>query len=232
MTKNILLVEDDPLALYGLSKTLKRKALEITTAPTGKTALEKLGACRFDLCIINLNLKDCDAFELLRKVNSLYPKTKIIVMSSNSLNHRNFIKNMKHPNDREMCYFMAKPFDLCHMGEIVDQALKAENFPAGLGFSESGEAKRNCERIPCSEKVSLYMDVIESGKTNRWSLAAKSVDISDTGIGIVTNFPLKESQLVNFGEDLNYKTGVVVWSKILADRTCRAGIMFTQKAGI
>lgn len=227
MGKNILIIEDDPLALYGISKALKRQALEITTAPTGKTALEKLNAFTFDLCLVNLHLKDCNCVELVQKIKALSPETKILVMSASSLNQRDLLNNITHTNDSGFCHVITKPFDLSQMGEIVTQALQGDSFPVELGIFDSGGAKRKFERLPYSEQIRLYMEVIDSGEPNQWSLVAKSVDISDGGIGVLTDYPLKASQVVDFGEDLDFKTGVVIWSKILEDKTCRAGIKFT-----
>ena len=124
---------------------------------------------------------------------------------------------------------MTKPFNLCQMNTIVEQALATEDFPGKFGLAENETAKRRCKRIVYHEKIRLFLNVVDPEETNRWSLSAKTVDISDDGIGLVTDFPLKVAQIVDFDKSLNHKSGVVVWSKLLEDRTCRAGIKFTTK---
>ena len=70
------------------------------------------------------------------------------------------------------------------------------------------------------------MSVIDQGNFTRWSLEAQAVDISDSGIGLLSRHPLKKSQIVGFDEKLGNKTGVVVWSKMVDEENCRAGLRF------
>ena len=189
MAINILIIEDDPLALYGLSKALKRQALEVITAPTGKTALEKICTSSFDLCLVNMQLKDCDAVELIKKINGLSPLTKIIVMSARSLNHRNFINKISHPEGKGTCYFMTKPFNLCQMNTIVEQALATEDFPGEFGLAENETAKRRCKRIVYHEKIRLFLNVVDPEETNRWS----SLPVDDAGPGEHWYGPVEET---------------------------------------
>ncbi|MEJ2268603.1 MAG: hypothetical protein P8Y04_02385 [Desulfobulbaceae bacterium] len=55
---------------------------------------------------------------------------------------------------------------------------------------------------------------------------AQVVDISDRGIGLLSQYPLRESQVIGFDEKMNNRTGVVVWSKMMDEDNCRVGIRF------
>lgn len=68
--------------------------------------------------------------------------------------------------------------------------------------------------------------MISGGRNKRWLIGAETPDISDTGIGLTTAYPLKASDVISFGKDMEERTGVVVWSSMLDEQTCRAGIKF------
>ena len=70
------------------------------------------------------------------------------------------------------------------------------------------------------------MSVLGDGKTHRWSTGAESFDISVGGVGLVTNYPLPVSQVLSLKSETMEKTGVVAWSRMLDDNTCKAGVCF------
>jgi hypothetical protein len=70
------------------------------------------------------------------------------------------------------------------------------------------------------------MSVIDQGNYTRWSLVAQAVDISGRGIGLLSQFPLRESQVIGFDEKMDNRIGVVVWSKMMDEDNCRVGIRF------
>jgi hypothetical protein len=42
----------------------------------------------------------------------------------------------------------------------------------------------------------------------------------------LTRYPLRESQVISFDEKVDNRSGVVVWSKMVDEEYCRAGIRF------
>ena len=127
------------------------------------------------------------------------------------------------------CHFIAKPFNLCGIKEVVLKVLaEEENFHTGFRYNGSGFVKKSRKhpRKPCSENIPFQMSVIDQGNFTRWSLEAKAVDLSDSGIGLLVQYPLKESQVIGFDEKMGNKTGVVAWSKMIDDENCRAGVKF------
>lgn len=52
------------------------------------------------------------------------------------------------------------------------------------------------------------------------------IDISRTGVGIETYYPLKRGHILTFISGLGNKTGVVAWSNSGYENHCRAGIKF------
>ncbi len=92
-----------------------------------------------------------------------------------------------------------------------------EDFHTGFRFINSSFEKksRKSPRKPYNEKIGFQMSVIDQGNSTRWSLEAQAVDISDRGIGVLSHYHLKESQVIGFDEKMDNKTGVVMWSKMI-----------------
>ena len=227
--KNILVVDDDKLILFGLEKVLKHKSFEVQTAATASKAVEKLSACPYDLCLLDIHLPDFDGLELMKIIKEICPKTKVIIMTASYVNCNDLSENIKVAIKNGACHFIPKPFNLCEVTDIVERVLKNnDNFHTGFRFVGNSfvKKKRKFPRTPYYESINFFITVIDQGETKRWTLQAKSVDISDSGIGLLTNYPLKESQVISFGDDLANKTGVVVWSTMFDSKVCRAGIKF------
>ncbi|MCM4156435.1 HAMP domain-containing protein [Gramella sp. AN32] len=68
--REILIIEDDEATLKAIKSILKNKEVKISTATTGKVALQKLKSKSFDCIILDLKLPDITGFELLEKLKS------------------------------------------------------------------------------------------------------------------------------------------------------------------
>lgn len=230
MKKNILVVDDDELILFGLEKVLRQKSFGVETAETASKAVEKLSSCPYDLCLLDFHLPDFNGLELMQIIKEICPKTKVIIMTASYVNCNDELsENIQLAIKSGACHFIPKPFNLCEVTDLVERALKNnDNFHTGFRFAGNSfvKKKRKTSRAPYTENIDFFMTVIDQGETKRWTLQAKSVDISDSGIGLLTNYPLKESQVISFGADLANKTGVVVWSTMFDSKVCRAGVKF------
>ena len=229
MRKNILVVDDDELVLFGLEKILKQ-SFEVATASTAAKAEEKLSSCPYDLCLLDFHLPDYNGLELMKIIKEICPKTKVIIMTASYVDCDDEIsENIQQAIKNGVCHFIPKPFNLRDVTDVVERALKDnDNFHTGFRFAGNGfvKKKRKFPRAPYSENIEFFMTVIDQGEVKRWSMQAKSVDISHGGIGLLCNYPLKESQVISFGKDLENKTGVVVWSTMSGNEVCRAGVKF------
>lgn len=76
MTKRILLVDDERSIRESLSKVLRAENYEVVVGENGQEAIEKHGAERIDLLILDLNMPVKDGWatlEWLAKINPLLP---------------------------------------------------------------------------------------------------------------------------------------------------------------
>lgn len=229
VNKKILVVDKDQLVLYGLSKALSHEAYDIETAHSASTAIEKLVSCPYDLCLLDMFLPDSSGMELMRFIRNTCPKSKIVIMTASNIDFPELSGYVDEATKTGACHFILKPFTLCEITDTLGNLLKEEgNFHTGLRFTGSAFVKktRRSERRPYSDSIIFQMTVIDQGTTKRYDFEAKSTDINDDGIGLLTKFPLKVSQIIGFNEGLNNKRGIVIWSTMLENQTCRSGIRF------
>ncbi|MEW6067308.1 MAG: class I SAM-dependent methyltransferase [Nitrospirota bacterium] len=95
-----------------------------------------------------------------------------------------------------------------------------ENFSMGM---------RKSERRPFSQTISCYLNVFESTRERKWlNLQARAIDVSDRGIGILTEYPLSPGYILWFNDGSGDRAGFVVWCTKL-DAEYRAGVKIYKK---
>jgi two-component system response regulator RegX3 len=70
MSARILVVDDEPALLAGLSYALSRERFDVKTADTGQAALAELEAGEYDLVILDLMLPDVSGIQVARKIRA------------------------------------------------------------------------------------------------------------------------------------------------------------------
>ena len=229
MKKHILVVDDDELILFALAKILRDRAIEVITASTGIEAIKKLSYCTYELCLLDIHLPDMSGLELMKVVREMCPETRIIIMTGSYADFSELNENYIESVVNGVSRFITKPFNLCDVRETVEQVLRGEdNSDRGNFFIGRGTVKKSRKhpRESYDEKVSFQMSIIDNGSISRKFFEAQAVDISDSGIGLLSSYPLNESQIIGFDEKNKNKTGVVTWSKMIDDDICRAGVKF------
>jgi len=86
MTKRILFVDDEPMVLSGIQRSLRtmRKEWEMAFATSGAQALEMLAQTRFDVVVSDMRMPGMDGAELLEQVKIKFPQTVRFVLSGQS----------------------------------------------------------------------------------------------------------------------------------------------------
>lgn len=122
---SILLVDDHYLVLEGLKKVLEQNLTlsHISTAINGKEAVSLLNSKPFDLFILDIELPDCDGFDLLNQIRTRFPDAKIIINTSHD--ELWTIKRMIEANvDGMVC----KNSDTIHLCKAVTEILNGESY--------------------------------------------------------------------------------------------------------
>lgn len=229
MKKKALVIADDQLLLYGLKKALNREALAVTTASSAWLAEETLRLCLFDLCLLDTHHPEQQGVTWLNFIKQRCPATKMILMTASALSEEGAHHEIIRATANGECHLLAKPFTLSEVKDLIRQLLPQTD-GAGGGRCGDNHPKKNGRRFPRhphSQELHIALSIFAEGEVQRWLIGARSVDISEGGIGLVTRYPLRVSQIISFAVDKVARTGIVVWSTMQKDGEFRARVRFT-----
>jgi two-component system OmpR family response regulator len=106
----ILLIEDDPVLIDGLTYTLSQAGYDVTSAVTGSYAEGIMLAKDFDLIILDLGLPDMDGKKFLWKLRMRKITVPVLILTArDGLDDR--VEGLKKGADD----YMVKPFDLSEL---------------------------------------------------------------------------------------------------------------------
>mgnify|MGYP001095462449 CR=1 FL=1 len=80
----LLIIEDERTLCDAVSKSLEKDGFEVDVCYTGAEALEKTGADKYDLIILDLNLPSMDGMDILKKLRLNDQETKVLILSARS----------------------------------------------------------------------------------------------------------------------------------------------------
>lgn len=105
--KNILLIEDDPAILNGISEALKAEFYNVTAVGDGEKGYKTAKREKFDLIILDLMLPYKDGFEICRDLRKDEVATPIIMLTSKKEEVDKLVGLEMGADD-----YMTKPFSL------------------------------------------------------------------------------------------------------------------------
>lgn len=119
--KRILIVDDDPLILRLLSRSLSGHAeFEISTAKDGKAAVHKLNREQIDLIITDLYMPVMNGLQLLRYVQEKHAGTRVVVLTGRGTSET----EVKIRSLGDFQYY-EKPLDVHVLVEVVLRELRS-----------------------------------------------------------------------------------------------------------
>ncbi|MBC8126330.1 MAG: response regulator [Gloeobacteraceae cyanobacterium ES-bin-144] len=127
-TPRILIVDDEPLILWTLSKALEADGHQITSASNGEEAIRIARTQQFDLFIIDLIMPYKDGIETMLELRALDKDTPIIAMSGGW--NGGAKSCLPLAGKMGACAMLAKPFDRTTLLAIVGHEIrKRQVFP-------------------------------------------------------------------------------------------------------
>ncbi|HET6516400.1 MAG TPA: response regulator [Thermodesulfovibrionales bacterium] len=215
-----LIIDDDQLIHYAISKTLKGECGEVKMVTAATDALREISSCCYCLCFFNIGLPGVDSIGLLEKITEISPDTKIIGMTGS---HKDTVVEGKA--EEHLFHLLEKPFEISELKAVAAQAL-------GNGFGKPFAHERRARRIPSNEAVTYSITTLEYGIPTTLSLRGQLIDISDIGASLKTLYPLEPGQMIVMvlnAKKSPYRTGIVRRSEVIDEnRMQRVGIEFLE----
>ena len=124
-TFRILIVDDEALVCWSLSRALQEEGYEVSTVQSGEEALDIMTECKFDLVVTDLRLPQLNGMDLLREIKRRFPQCKVLMISAFGTP-----KVRDEAMKEGVLQFFDKPFDIKELRESVRFALGTTNSTA------------------------------------------------------------------------------------------------------
>lgn len=128
----ILVVDDDPVALLALDKTLTARGYEVTTAQSGADAIELLSKQHFDLLLTDLVMEDPNGMEVLKEAKNRHPEIMALILTGFA-DMESAISALRHDADD----YLQKPLNPDELSLRVSGALERQEWRRRLKQYES-----------------------------------------------------------------------------------------------
>ncbi len=109
--QTVLIVDDEPAIVDLLAKVLEGEGYSVERAGDGRAALSKVRETHPDLVIADVMMPVMSGFDLLDALSGTGDGVPVILMSAAVVSHREGVP------------FIAKPFDLAELLELVNSHL-------------------------------------------------------------------------------------------------------------
>jgi DNA-binding NtrC family response regulator len=130
MEPTILVVDDEPNALYTLSQMLADEGFQVISASAGREALEKAKKHSVELVVTDVKMPDLNGIDLLNEIRQIQPDLPVIIMTAYGT-----ISMAVEALRQGAYYFFEKPI-FNHEDKfltIIRQALKTRKLEQELG---------------------------------------------------------------------------------------------------
>jgi anti-anti-sigma factor len=169
-TGNILLVDDDPLILSVLDKTLAHEGYTISKASNGTRAIDLIKKQSFDVIICDLYLPDCSGLDVLKEALGRQPETARIALTAAS--ELRIITELI--NIGQISHFIPKPWEIPAVLQTVKncveqvQLIRENKRLHELIVKQNRELKLNHERLQEELRIGgVIHQVMLSGRVPR-----------------------------------------------------------------
>ena len=118
MKYRILIVEDEPISLEMLSKTLKED-FNVLTADNGKKGFELYKKFNPHIIISDLNMPIMNGIELIQKIRELDQNSKIIITT-----FKDDVQTLLQATELKLFKYLIKPIDFTALKNIIEESIE------------------------------------------------------------------------------------------------------------
>ena len=116
---NILLIDDETIALSNLTHVLQREGYAVTACKSGEDGLAAIQKNAFDLILTDLKMPGIDGIEVLRHIRATTPDVPVIMITGHAT-----LDSAVEAMKAGAYHYIAKPFRLAEAREVVRGALE------------------------------------------------------------------------------------------------------------
>ncbi len=117
--KSILIIEDDPALLTGLTDNFRSRGYEVTTASEGKKALHHASTGKCDVILLDIMLPEINGYEICRRIRDAGSKTPIVMLTAKG-QEDDIIRGLEGGADD----YVTKPFSVRELAARIEALLR------------------------------------------------------------------------------------------------------------
>lgn len=223
LTNRILILDDEPAILSGLSKAIRKFCNfngEIITVENAGNAIKALREYRFDICFFDINLPDANGVDLMEDIKDIYPGIKFVIMTASEING-----SLKDRIEDHAAVFIPKPINLDLIVPFIKSTFRTGPDSVTDADIDGAEKEKRSFIRKYDFKTAGYSLNIFYSLELKTDLNANIIDISRGGAGILTFYPVYPGNVLRFISGLENVSGIVKWSR-KQGTGYRAGIKF------
>jgi DNA-binding NtrC family response regulator len=114
----VLVVDDEPVVVNSIRKTLARKAYRIEEAFSGRQAMERIAAETFDLVLLDMRLPDANGLDLVGEIKKRKPELRVVIVTGYASIDTAVEAIKRGAND-----YMSKPFTPDELSSMTSKVL-------------------------------------------------------------------------------------------------------------
>ena len=114
----VLVVDDEPVVVNSIRKTLARKSYRVEEAFSGQEALSLIAKGAYDLVLLDMRLPDANGLELISDIRKRRPNQRVVIVTGYAS-----IDTAVEAIKRGASDYMAKPFTPNELYEVTSRTL-------------------------------------------------------------------------------------------------------------
>ncbi len=141
--QRILIIDDDETLCYLLKEELINEGFIVDISYNGNGSFIKLKENKYDLVLLDLEMKEITGEEILQKIKAEFPETEVIVLTA-----KTEIRTAIQCIQMGAFDFITKPYEFDQLLKSIDRAIKEENEVLRMEIAQSTFHKeQKSERI-------------------------------------------------------------------------------------
>lgn len=171
MTWHLLIIDDHPLFLEGISSVLDKFMPDVSmeTAVSATAGMAKAASSNFDLVLLDLGLPDLDGYAAISEFHRRFPSLPVVVISA-----KERIEDMRHAIEVGALGYIPKSLPMHDIISAIEQVLRGEVYIPNQKPSvrrHDTRAKSTIPELMDTDSLSLrqieVLSLLCHGKTNR-----------------------------------------------------------------
>lgn len=147
LNKRILVVDDEPVVCDSCQRVFGSAGYDVTTALSGREALDACRSESFDVVLVDLKMPDMDGLEVTKAIKHQFPQARIVIITGYGS------EDTRRESHRLGVFdYLSKPLTPNQLMEVAEAAITS---PADQRFSVEEKPDDEAHELPSDEGMTV-----------------------------------------------------------------------------